>query len=62
MADREVNVVLTRVPQACGHDLWAVEIDGNRLPGATTEDDVHRVVDCYLWGRRVRDLVDNDGV
>jgi hypothetical protein len=60
MADREVNVVLTRVPQECGHDLWSVEIDGNRLPGATTEDDVHRVVDCYLWGRRVRDLVDND--
>jgi hypothetical protein len=55
-------VILTRVPQECGHDLWSVEIDGNRLPGATTEDDVHRVVDCYLWGRRVRDLVDNDDV
>jgi hypothetical protein len=53
----EVDVILTRYG-----DEWLIEIDGNRLPGATSEDQVHRVVDCYLWGRRVRDMVDNGNI
>lgn len=59
MASREVIVVLTRY----GNE-WSIEVDGHRLPGVVSddEDQVHRVVDCYLWGRRVRDMVDNGNI
>jgi hypothetical protein len=36
VADREVNVVLTRVPQECGHDLV---VRGNRWQQAAGCDD-----------------------